>query len=314
MQPQRRQPTRLPHPWDSPGKNTRVGFHFLLQSMKVKSESEVAQLCLTLRNPMDCSPPGSSAHGIFQARVLEWVAIAFSLLSLPPSNIWIPSMIYNRYLVTSVPSLSCATSPQNSIYEQRGKSLRCESVVEPAVNFLSALDYPCSLFHWDTKHFTCIPGETHSKGQRRRKNAFLEVHKVSTDFINKAKIVSLTPCFLCLCLNKDTYTAGFWVWAEGVNLAYSDTSTQVLIMQCARRKGENTDAVISSTSNDWVLRCAGPMINVGDSQWWGEPITCPPADYVEVRYLGTEGQSTGSIEKRHELESVSGNLLGDSER
>ena len=71
VQPHRRQPTRLPHPWDSPGKNTGVGYHFLLQCIKVKSESEVTQLCLTLCNPMDCSPPGSSVHGIFQARVLE---------------------------------------------------------------------------------------------------------------------------------------------------------------------------------------------------------------------------------------------------
>ena len=78
MRPQRRQPTRLPRPWDSPGKNTGVGCHFLLQCMKVKSESEVAQPCLTLRHRMDCSPPGSSIHGIFQARVLEWGAIAFS--------------------------------------------------------------------------------------------------------------------------------------------------------------------------------------------------------------------------------------------
>ena len=74
----RRQPTRLPRPWDSPGKNTGVGCHFLLQSIKVKSESEVAQLSPTLSNPMDSSPQGSSIHGIFQARVLEWVAIAFS--------------------------------------------------------------------------------------------------------------------------------------------------------------------------------------------------------------------------------------------
>ena len=77
----RRQPTRLPRPWDSPGKNTGVECHFLLQCMKVKSESEVAQSCLTLRDPMDCSPPGSSVHGTFQARVLEWGAIAFSNLS-----------------------------------------------------------------------------------------------------------------------------------------------------------------------------------------------------------------------------------------
>ena len=78
MRPHRQQPTRLPRPWDSSGKNTGVGCHFLLQCMKVKSESEVAQSCLTLRDPMDCSLPGSSTHGIFQARVLEWGAIAFS--------------------------------------------------------------------------------------------------------------------------------------------------------------------------------------------------------------------------------------------
>ena len=72
------EPTRLPRPWDSPGKNTGVVCHFLLQCMKVKSESEVAQLCPTLSDPMDCSLPGSSIHGIFQARVLEWGAIAFS--------------------------------------------------------------------------------------------------------------------------------------------------------------------------------------------------------------------------------------------
>ena len=78
VRPHRRQPTRLPHPWDSPGKNTGVGCHFLLQCMKVKSESEVAQSCPTLSDPMDRSLPGSSVHGIFQARVLEWGAIAFS--------------------------------------------------------------------------------------------------------------------------------------------------------------------------------------------------------------------------------------------
>ena len=79
VQPQRRQPTRLPCPWDSAGKNTGVGCHFLLQCRKVKSESEVAQSCPTLRDPMDCSSPGSSVHGSFQARVLEWGATAFSI-------------------------------------------------------------------------------------------------------------------------------------------------------------------------------------------------------------------------------------------
>ena len=82
VRPRRWQPTRLPHPWDSPGKSTGVGCHFLLQCMKVKSESEVAQSCLTLSDPMDCSPPGSSIQEIFQTRVLEWGAIAFSAHAL----------------------------------------------------------------------------------------------------------------------------------------------------------------------------------------------------------------------------------------
>ena len=78
VQPHRRQPTRLPHPWDFPGKNTRVGCHFLLQCMRVKSESEVTQSCPTLSYTMDCSLPGSSIHGVFQARVLELGTIIFS--------------------------------------------------------------------------------------------------------------------------------------------------------------------------------------------------------------------------------------------
>ena len=97
MRPHRQQPTRLPRPWDSPGKNTGVSCHFLLQCRKVKSESEVPQWCPTLSDPMDCSLPGSSIHGIFQARVLERGAIAFSEIiavkffiilnrSLPSSN------------------------------------------------------------------------------------------------------------------------------------------------------------------------------------------------------------------------------------
>ena len=78
VQLHRQRPTRLPRPWDSPGKNTGVGCHFLLQCMKGKSESEVALSCPTLCDPMVCSLPGSSIHGIFQARALEWGAIAFS--------------------------------------------------------------------------------------------------------------------------------------------------------------------------------------------------------------------------------------------
>ena len=84
--PHRRQPTRLPRPWDSPGKNAGVGCHFLLQCMKVESESEVTQSCLTLSDPMDCSPPGSFIHGIFQARVLEWGATVLLVVKKPPAQ------------------------------------------------------------------------------------------------------------------------------------------------------------------------------------------------------------------------------------
>ena len=113
VRPHRRQPTSLPCPWDSPGKSTGVGCHFLLQCMKVKSEREVAQSCLTLRNPMDCSPPGSSVHGIFQARVLEWGAITFSesyqhiLLTPKQGRI----MVYGRYSLSEVSEVvqSCQT-------------------------------------------------------------------------------------------------------------------------------------------------------------------------------------------------------------
>src|SRR5574341_1398859 len=74
VRPHRRKPTRLPRSWDSPGKNNGVVCHFLLQCMKVESESEVAQSCPTSSDPMDCSLPGSSTHGVFQATVLEWGA------------------------------------------------------------------------------------------------------------------------------------------------------------------------------------------------------------------------------------------------
>ena len=110
VQPQRQQPTRLPRPWNSPGKNTGVGCHFLLQCMKVKSESEVAQSCLTLRDPMDCSPPGSSVHGVFQARVLEWSAISTSRGSSPPNDrtcISSVSCITGRFFTAKLPQKPC---------------------------------------------------------------------------------------------------------------------------------------------------------------------------------------------------------------
>ena len=99
----RRQPTRLPRPWDSPGKNTGVGCHFLLQCIKVKSESEITQSCLTLSNPMDCSLPGSSAHGIFQARVLSRVPLPSPFVSHALylfylyNNQWLKHSLYRCY-------------------------------------------------------------------------------------------------------------------------------------------------------------------------------------------------------------------------
>ena len=96
VRPHRWQPTMLPCPWDSPGKNIGVGCHFLLQCMKVKNESEVAQLCLTLSDPMDCSPRGSSIHGIFQERVLEWGAVAFSAFP-----IWIPFISFSSLIAVA---------------------------------------------------------------------------------------------------------------------------------------------------------------------------------------------------------------------
>ena len=95
MRPHRQQPTRLPRLYDSPGKNTGVGCHFLLQCMKVKNESEVTQLCPTPRDPVDCSLPGSSVLGIFQARVLKWGAIALSIQCISSwRREWQPTPIF----------------------------------------------------------------------------------------------------------------------------------------------------------------------------------------------------------------------------
>ena len=123
VRPHRRQPTRLPCAWDSPGKNTGVGCHVLLQCMKVKSESEVAQSCPTLHDPMDCNPPGSSIYGIFQARVLEWGAIAFSAcgvcFSLNPNK----SISYLSLCL----SLNCFCNETSRAWASLGPKIRhCE--------------------------------------------------------------------------------------------------------------------------------------------------------------------------------------------
>ena len=115
VQPQRWQPIRLPRPWDSPGKNTGVGCHFLLQCMKVKSESEVDKSCLTLSDPMDCSLPGSSIHGIFQARILEWGAIAFSdCIRVPHLNS--PNLFKNLFGMASTTTLCVFVKVPNDFH------------------------------------------------------------------------------------------------------------------------------------------------------------------------------------------------------
>ena len=116
VQPQRRQPPGLPRPWDSPGKNTGVGCHFLLQCMKGKSESEVAQSCPTLSDPTDCSPPGSSVRGIFQVRALEWGAVAFS-------NAW-----KWKVKVRSLSRVQLFATPWTAAYQAPGKSIGMGSI------------------------------------------------------------------------------------------------------------------------------------------------------------------------------------------
>ena len=114
VRPHRWEPARLPCPWDSPGKNTGVGCHFLLQCIKVKSESEVAQSCLILSDPMDCSLSGSSIHGTFQASVLEWVTSAFSLK-------WLQPLYITRQQFLKRTSLQFSVNPQIPLLHQYPK-------------------------------------------------------------------------------------------------------------------------------------------------------------------------------------------------
>ena len=148
MWPHRWQPTRLPRPWDSPGKNTGGGCHFLLQCMKVKSESEVTQSCPTLSNPMDCSLPGSSVHGIFQARVLEWGAIAFSAEDSLGSDIDFTTCFVpwgHKFLELSEPSLRSGDIT-NCIQLLSGLN-----VVMNLNNLLEELLTYWASYYWNTK-------------------------------------------------------------------------------------------------------------------------------------------------------------------
>ena len=111
VRPHRRWPTRLPCPWDSPGKNTGVGCHFLLQCMKVKSESEVTQLCLTLSDPMDYSLPGPSVHGIFPGKSTG-VGCHCLLCSISP-----PSTIKLLLLLSRISRVQLLATPWTAAYQ-----------------------------------------------------------------------------------------------------------------------------------------------------------------------------------------------------
>ena len=156
LRPHRRQPTRLCHPWDSPGKNTGVGCHFLFQCMKVKSESEVAQSCPTLRDPMDCSLPGSSVHGIFQARV-----------SLP-YNLAIPVLgSIKRFTCTKQANKQKKKKKEkeNNIVRKKKKRESCPKVCltsheqECAILFLVATNWkhPNGLYKLESTHTKLLP-------------------------------------------------------------------------------------------------------------------------------------------------------------
>ena len=143
VRPHRRQPTRLHRPWDSPGKNTGVGCHFLLQFMRVKRESEVAQSCPTLCDPMDCSLPGSPVHGIFQARVLEWGAIAFSIALTRWAFVGkVMSLLFNmlsRLVIAFLPRSQCLfisqlQSPSAVMLEPQKTKSDSVSTVSPSIS------------------------------------------------------------------------------------------------------------------------------------------------------------------------------------
>ena len=138
MLPQRWQPTRLHGPWDCPGKNAGVGCLLLLQYMKVKSEREVAQSCQTLLDPMDCSLPGSSVHGIFQARVLEWGTIAFSV----PHSMRPAKPVSHSYRACMLQLLKPA-SLEPVLYNKKGTTMRNPHTLMKSSPCLPQLEKTC---------------------------------------------------------------------------------------------------------------------------------------------------------------------------
>ena len=179
VRPHRRQPTRLPRPWDSPGKNTGVGCHLLLQCMKVKSESEVAQSCPTLSDPVDCSLPGSSVHGIPQARTLEWGAITFSAVTanIPKRNR--STCLFTRWVVAwfmthSIKPIRSSKKkkktryymlPNQRIYDFLSSCQRDWTWVESCFCIYQSV---CEIYNWQKTMWTYISKNEISKIQTRK--------------------------------------------------------------------------------------------------------------------------------------------------
>ena len=157
--PHRQQPTRFPCPWDSPGENTGVGCHFLLQCMKVKSESEVTQLCPTLSDPMDCSPPGSSIHGSFQARALEWVPCINTLHA-------VLNCFSHVQLCDPMDHSPPGSSVHGILSPGKNTGMSCHALLQGI--FLTQGSNPCllCLLHWQAGPLPLAPpGKPHSCSQ-----------------------------------------------------------------------------------------------------------------------------------------------------
>ena len=167
----RRQPTRLPNPWDFLGKNTGVGCHFLLQCMKVKSQSEVTQLCPTLSDPIDCSLPGSSIHGIFQARVLEWGA-SLHIYFYTLTTMWYWGTVFIKYILKHDDQFSQITHLSPGSVDRREYYLKAGAFTierDPNQSLRDTTGWNSMLSHvirrrqWHTTP-VLLPGKSH--GQR----------------------------------------------------------------------------------------------------------------------------------------------------
>ena len=180
----------MPRPWDSPGKNIRVGCHFLLQCMKVKSESEVAQSCPTLSDPMDYSLPGSSIHGIFQARVLELGAIAFSVICSLESpfkfSFAFATLLFGiRHLAFSLSWLTAFFLSKLEWVSEVAQSCSTLWVRDVWLSFTWTLKEYCRSIYWPNFNIVVSQGmgEGHTIGIEMREQLVGEAVRIHTTFI-----------------------------------------------------------------------------------------------------------------------------------